>query len=374
MFDGTLDGSSVRVLIGSGASSIYVSKSLLKNGSLTTHQVSPRDVRTANGQVETCDTVDRGHLQLGNFRRDISAYAITLRSFDLILGLFWRPKFALRVNSATDTYTMKVKGKTYRLHPSGSSDAVASVAAVEEAGKPAEEKEQRAVGEQLKNEGRRVIRTSSGRPSPIRRSASGRAISRPATPIRSESGPSAYSAGIQGDISVRQGLLRDGIIEPSDSPWLFPPLLVKKADGTLRVCIDFRQLNKVTRKNAHPLPRIDDGYQFWQRARFFATLDLKSGYWQVQLTPSTAPKTAFTSRAGHFHFKVMPFGLTNAQATFQKMMNEILAPFIDRFVLVYLDGRTKSSSRNGATKNSENKKPNYSAAKWPRASDSGSST
>ena len=131
--------------------------------------------------------------------------------------------------------------------------------------------------------------------------------------------------------------LEEGIIEPSDSPWSAPLLLAPKKDGALRVCVDYCTLNRVTKKNAYPLPCIDDCYQYLVGAKFFTTLDLRSGYWQVRLSDRAKPKTAFTCRYGHFQFCVMPFGLCNAPAVFQTMINDILCDFIDRFVMVYLD-------------------------------------
>ena len=131
--------------------------------------------------------------------------------------------------------------------------------------------------------------------------------------------------------------LRDGIIEPSESPWSSPILLVRKKTGEYRICVDYRKLNAATKKNAYPLPFIADCYQRLSGARHFSLFDLKSGYWQVPIAPDDRAKTAFTCRQGHFQFKVMPFGLCNAPATFQGMMNEILREYIDDFVLVYLD-------------------------------------
>ncbi|TFY51095.1 hypothetical protein EVJ58_g10743 [Rhodofomes roseus] len=131
--------------------------------------------------------------------------------------------------------------------------------------------------------------------------------------------------------------LRDGIIEPSRSPWSSPPLLVPKKDGTSRPCIDFRYLNDVTEKDAYPLPRIDDSYQVLAGARHFTALDLMKGFWQIPLTQSARAKTAFTCRYGHFQFRVMPFGLCNAPATFQAYMNHILRDALDSFVMVYMD-------------------------------------
>ncbi|PIL31638.1 transcription factor [Ganoderma sinense ZZ0214-1] len=131
--------------------------------------------------------------------------------------------------------------------------------------------------------------------------------------------------------------LEDGLIEPSTSPWSAPIIFAKKKDGTNRLCVDYRRLNDVTVKNAYPLPRIDDTYQHFHGAKFFTTLDLKSGYWQIPVHPESREKTAFTTRFGHYQFRVMEFGLCNAPATFQSFMNELLRPFLDCCVIVYLD-------------------------------------
>jgi hypothetical protein len=103
------------------------------------------------------------------------------------------------------------------------------------------------------------------------------------------------------------------------------------------MCIDYRALNRVTVKNAYPLPRIEECLDRLGKAMFLTTLDLTSGYWQVRIEDKDIPKTAFNTRYGKYEFLVMPFGLTNAPATFQTLMNQILRPYIDKFVLVYLD-------------------------------------
>ncbi len=112
-------------------------------------------------------------------------------------------------------------------------------------------------------------------------------------------------------------MITHGVIEPAHGPWASPIILVKKKDGTKRFCVDFRRLNEVTRKDAQPLPRIDDTLDALSAARYFSTLDLSSGYWQVEVSPIDREKTAFTTPFGLYQFKVMPFGFCNAPSTFQ---------------------------------------------------------
>ena len=125
-----------------------------------------------------------------------------------------------------------------------------------------------------------------------------------------------------------------GFIRPSTSPWGAPVLFAKKKDKTLRLCIDYRQLNRVTIKNRYPLPRIDDLFDQLRGARVYSKIYLHTGYHQLRVRDTDIPKTAFRTRYGHYEFILMPFGLTNAPAAFMDLMHRV---FLDQFIVVFVD-------------------------------------
>lgn len=134
-----------------------------------------------------------------------------------------------------------------------------------------------------------------------------------------------------------QEMLDANIIEPSTSAWGFPVVLVRKRTNDIRFCVDYRRLNSVTKRDSFPLPNISDSLDLLGGARYFLTLDLKSGYWQIALDPKTKDRTAFATHGGLYEFNVLPFGLSNAGATCQRLMQLVLRGLQWKTVLLYLD-------------------------------------
>jgi hypothetical protein len=134
-----------------------------------------------------------------------------------------------------------------------------------------------------------------------------------------------------------QELLDKGYIHPSSSPWGCPTLFVKKKDGSLRLCVDYKPLNAVTIKNKYPLPRIDVLFDQLAGAKVFSKIDLRSRYHQIKIRPCDIPKTAFSTRYDLYEYLVMSFGLTNAPAYFMYLMNSVFMTELDKFVVVFID-------------------------------------
>ena len=126
-------------------------------------------------------------------------------------------------------------------------------------------------------------------------------------------------------------------IRPSTSQWGASVLVAKKRDKTLRLCIDYRQLNKVMIKNRYPLPRIDDLFDQLRGERVYSKIDIRTGYHQLRVRDTDIPKAAFRTHYGHFEFTVMPFGLMNVPVAFMDLMHRVFQLYLDQFVVVFVD-------------------------------------
>ena len=132
-------------------------------------------------------------------------------------------------------------------------------------------------------------------------------------------------------------LLNKSFIRPSTSPWGALVLFIKKKDGSLRLCTDYIQLNRAIIRNQYPLPSVDELFDQLPGSRVYSKIDLRSGYHQLKVRENDVSKTAFRTRYGHYEFLVMPFGLTNAPTAFMDLMNRVFSPYLDNFVIVFID-------------------------------------
>ena len=132
-------------------------------------------------------------------------------------------------------------------------------------------------------------------------------------------------------------MLDKGIVEHSLSPWASPIVLVSKQDGSTRFCVDYHRLNSITKLDEFPLLRIDDSLDLLSGMKYFSTLDVATGYWQVKISPDSREKTAFVTHEGLYEFSIMPFGLCNAPVTFQRLMEVTLRGLAEQKCVVYLD-------------------------------------
>ena len=149
-----------------------------------------------------------------------------------------------------------------------------------------------------------------------------------------------YRTSYQNQLFIKeeiQRLLEAGLIVPSKSQWTSPVVVVEKKNGKKRLCVDYRKLNKVTKRDNYPLPRVDDMLETLSESQWFSSLDLASGFWQVELDAKDREKSTFITRFGTYEFTVMPFGLCNAPATFQRLMDTVLRDILWQYVVVYID-------------------------------------
>lgn len=157
-----------------------------------------------------------------------------------------------------------------------------------------------------------------------------------ASPIRQKARPIPLATRVElrrilSDLQSRK------VIEPSSSSWASPIVLVQKKDGTLRLCVDYRKVNAVTKIDSYPLPTIDTMLQSLRGKKWFSTLDLASGYWQISLSQEAKEKSAFTTTEGLYQFRVLPFGLASSPAVFQRLMHVVLGPLLGEEIFCYLD-------------------------------------
>lgn len=365
----------VRILLDSGADRQYVSQKLVNRIGL---DVEPLEfggewVQTATGTYAQMPGEANFTLFLGEYRSRVQARVLNMPEFDIILGLAWLREVNPHINWRTlQVEVTDIEGNTHQVEHIRTSHYIQNelVACLCEELQPLTASQ---VGKLIRQPGtegilfairevpEKLVPTASPEQE-TQSEAIGGLLRTFHAQFREELPPSLppsrnYEHSIDtGDaapinlnayplspIHIEEQskqiatMLKQGLIRESASPWGFPVLFVKKPGGKWRMCIDFRALNAVTRKNGYPLPRIQESLDLIGSAQVLSKLDLTQGYYQIRVAADAVEKTAFNTREGKFEFLAMPFGLANAPATFQTLMNRILQPFLGKFVIVYLD-------------------------------------
>jgi hypothetical protein len=361
------------MIFDTGATTEYLGEEAAKLAGAEIVPIAPRKIRVADKQLVTCNSIAKVEMKLGSLSPElITAYVLPMSKIDLILGLPWLRKHNPHVDFHNMSFEFTKNGRKYTIYPA-EADRTSKLRIVDydEFANYVDDSTELflirpalLVVDEVELEGGEkgeVMCRNSGRmskpmgwiqrlkgwierncPRLLRAFGTPAKIepfdidTREAEPIRISPRPHS-PLDLQ---KIREFLdknLKNGVISESISPWSAPLVLATKPNGRTRVCVDYRALNRITKKNAHPLPRIDESFTLLYGAVYFSSLDLKSGYWQRPLTFLSKEKTAFGTRYGHYQWNVMPFGLIGAPGSFQHRLNKVLALFLNKFVIVYLD-------------------------------------
>ena len=390
---GKLYGKDVLILVDSGSSGNFISKTFVCSNQLECSPLDKEDqmvVRLANGSFEPVNRSCSGQIVIGNHRENLEFTVVVLDGYDVVLGMPWLSKHNPeidwnhgivtvvdpRTHRRSEFHTTRSMGRSEvkPIEDCKAADAMmisalqmkrtakksstelflAIVRPVMTDGEQvkcrpamsggaqfvnadAEEASMHAAARKLLGRYRDVFPKDLPSGLPPKRDVDHRIELVPGSEPPTKA-PYRMSPAQLDELKKQLNELIDHqFIQPSKSPFGAPVLFVKKKDGSTRMCIDYRALNKITIKNKYPLPRVDELLDRLHGAKWFSKIDLKSGYHQVRIAERDVPKTAFRTRYGHYEFLVLPFGLTNAPATFMQMMNAIFHANLDDFVIVFLD-------------------------------------
>ncbi|GJT10363.1 putative reverse transcriptase domain-containing protein [Tanacetum coccineum] len=338
------------ILFDTGADRSFVSTAFSSQIDITPSTLDHYyDVELADGRIIGLNTILKGcTLNFLNHQFNINLMPVELGSFDAIIGMDWLAKHQAVIACAEKIVRIPWKNKTLIIHGDGSTQGnvtrlnIISCTKTQkymEKGFPIFLAQVTTKETEDKSEKKRLedVPTVQDFPEVFPEDLPGLPPTRQvefqidlvpgAAPVARA--PYRLAPSEMKELSEQLKELSDkGFIRPSSSPWGAPVLFVKKKDGSFRMCIDYRELNKLTVKNRYPLPRIDDLFDQLQGSSVYSKIDLRSGYHQLRVREEDIPKTAFRTRYGHYEFQVMPFGLTNAPAVFMDLMNRVCKPHL----------------------------------------------
>ena len=351
----------LNLLIDSGADRVYVARSIAhKIGEV--QKGKEVEVELPNGETIVSDEYVFILVRINTYRLAAHAVVIDMDRYNVVLGLTWLRKANPQIDWTRTEISVKDKRGTHHLTPRSCQRELAhhefNLIAPRSMRKMLKKRSSEAVlyfvrkvqdltGIDLPKDVPRAFqnvirkfkdcfRSELPEKLPPERAIQHSINTGSAKPVNHNAYPLSFTQ-LEEQTKQIQDMLDKGLIRTSSSPWGFPVLFAKKPEGKWRMCVDYRGLNALTERNTYPLPRIQDCLDRIGSAKRISKLDLTSGFYQVRVDPESIPKTAFNTRQGKFEYLVMPFGLTNAPATFQTLMNSIMQPYLDKFVVVYLD-------------------------------------
>jgi hypothetical protein len=348
----------VIMLVDSGSSSSFISDRLANSHPNLIPLPTPVQVRVANGQVISCThELPQCKVQLQGHCFYIDLKVLPLNWYDIILGMDWLSSHSpMHIHWQHKWLTFQSNGKEVVLQGLRSDNSnlthisvpqlfhlqqqeqlwcVLHLQTVNQLDQTPPQDELPVEIQSLIQEFASLFDKPCGLPPP-RSHCHSIPLIQGATPFRLR--PYRYNPAQKDEIERQVAdLLKSGMIQPSSSPFASPIILARKKTGDWRLCVDYRRLNALTVKNKYPLPIIDELLDELQGALWFTSLDLSSGYHQIQMDPQDVHKTAFQTHNGHYEYKVMPYGVTGGPATFQLAMNSVLSPFLRKCVVVFID-------------------------------------
>jgi hypothetical protein len=349
-YKGEMKKQSISVLVDGGSMGDFVSSKLAERLGLNTIKVTAQLLSFANGEQARCDKEARNiKLTIGEYEGILDFKIAPLPHHDVILGKPWLEKTNPDIDWVSNVITITEKEKTQQLLPVQTKPKTPVLSAIQT--KKAIRNDEEAfvafvmsVEESLPGPEHPILTEYADvfpkdlpNELPPSRSVDHRIELSDERPPNAQ--PIYRMTPKELDVLRKEldDMLEKKHIQPSKSPYGAPVIFIKKKDGSMRLCIDYRVLNKLTIKNRYPLPRIDGLLDQLQGAKVFSKIDLRTGYHQIRIHPSDIEKTAFRTRYGHYEFRVLPFGLTNAPATFMTLMQDIFRPLLDKCMVVYVD-------------------------------------
>ncbi|GJV08093.1 putative reverse transcriptase domain-containing protein [Tanacetum coccineum] len=340
-----------RVLFDSGADKSFVSISLASMLNIPPITLDTTfDIEMADGNLVGTNTVIQGcTLILLNQPFEIDLMPIKLGSFNVVIGMDWLSKYHARIICDEKVVHIPIDGETLIIRGDRSKTRLSLISCIKTeryisrgyqvfVAQVMEKKsdEKRLEDIPVVREFLEVFPENLPGLPPVRQVEFQIDLMPGAAPVARA--PYRLAPSEMQELSDQLQELADrGFIQPSTSPWGDPVLFVKKKDRSFKMCIDYREMNKLIVKNRYPLPRIDDLFDQLQGSSTYSKIDLRSGYHQLRAKDEDIPKTAFRTRYEHYEFQVMPFGLTNAPTVFMDLMNRIFKPYLNKFVIVFID-------------------------------------